>query len=73
MMMLGVTTGGVFYGEFDVFTPGRWWVFCIGAFFAMWGLLILSFVDTLERTSSICRRESIALAILDLYAASRTQ
>ena len=27
MMMLGVTTGGIFYGEFDVFTPGRWWVF----------------------------------------------
>ena len=46
MMMLGVTTGGIFYGEFDVFTPGRWWVFCIGAFFATWGLLILSFVDT---------------------------
>jgi hypothetical protein len=45
MMLLGVITGGIFYGEFDMFTPGRWWVFSIGAFFAIWGLLILAFVD----------------------------
>ena len=46
MMLLGVTTGGIFYGEFDMFTSGRWAVFIFGAVFALWGLLILSFVDT---------------------------
>ena len=45
MMLLGVITGGIFYGEFEMFTAGRWWVFSIGAFVAIWGLLILTFID----------------------------
>ena len=65
MMMLGVTTGGVFYGEFDVL-PQTLVVFLHRCFFATWGLLILSFVDTRTHVIDMPTRK-YCLAIPDLY------
>ena len=44
MMVLGCTTGGIFYSEFDHFTLWQWIFFITGALTAIWGMLVIAFL-----------------------------